>query len=338
MSFQILEPENNLYAQIIAVEKALPSRCIKNEDLVSKGIDTSHEWIVQRTGIHQRYIAESHENSSFFAIQAAEKALKASGLDASEIQAVVLATSTPDFKGFPSVACLVQSALNLKNAFAFDVSAACSGFSYAMTTANQFLMSSQINNVLVVAVDCLSEILNWEDRSTCVLFGDGAGAIVLQKSTTTGLLASLLGSDGNFVDVLSVKHNSDHKRVGFDEANPLNQAYIHMDGRAVFKLAVEKVAHSIDALLSQLNVSKSQLKKVVLHQANQRILNQIQSKCAFSEDQMVAVVSEYGNVSAASIPIALADIQSELCPGDLVLMAGFGAGFTWGVNLVEWTK
>lgn len=338
MSYQILKADTHKYANIIAVSKSVPKRCVSNEDLVAKGIDTSHEWVVQRTGIHQRYIAEKEAKNSDYAINAGREALLESGLKADEIQAIIVATSTPDHKGFPSMACVVQEALCMKNAFAFDISAACSGFSYALSVASQLMLAPTVKNVLVLGADCLSELVHWEDRSTCVLFGDGAGAVILQASNRPGLICSLLGSDGAHADILSVKANPAVKRKGFDENDPIHQAFIHMDGRSVFKLAVEKVTESIQKLLEENNISNDKIKFVVLHQANQRIISQIQAKCGFTSQQVVSVVSQYGNMSAASIPIALADIKHQIQEGDLLLFAGFGAGFTWGVNLIQWTQ
>ena len=191
----------NRHCQITAVAKALPDQCVSNLDLVSRGIDTSHEWIVQRTGIKQRYIAKQGQTSSYFAGEAAKKALDQSGLNKENIQLIIVATSTPDYAGFPSVACLVQKTLGLTQAFAFDVSVACTGFSYALSIAEQYCASGSVQHALVIAVDCLSHIVDWSDRSTCVLFGDGAGAAVLSSSHKPGLLISDLGSNGEHSDI-----------------------------------------------------------------------------------------------------------------------------------------
>ena len=325
------------HCQLVAIAKALPEQCVSNEELVKRGIDTSDEWIVQRTGIKQRYIAKEGQTSSVFATEAAGQALCQAGLTNEDIQLIIVATSTPDYSGFPSVACLVQKALKLKNAFAFDVSVACTGFSYALSIAEQYCVSGMVQHALVIAAECLSHIVDWSDRSTCVLFGDGAGAAVLRASDKPGLLASHLGSNGEHSDILSVVRKTDSARLPFYDSKQVSQERILMDGKQVFKLAVETISACIDQTLSNLGLNVSDIKKVVLHQANQRILSKVQERCGFNDEQMVCVVQDYGNTSAASIPIALADIQQQLLVGDKVLLAGFGSGFTWGVTVLCWS-
>ncbi len=321
------------YSRIIGTGSYLPPRRVSNqalaEQLAQKGIETSDEWIVERTGIRARYFADPGVGSSDLAVQASLKALEAAGCTAEDIDLIIVATSTPDMV-FPSTACIVQNKLGVHGCPAFDVQAVCSGFVYALTVADAMIRAGSASRALVVGSEVFSRILDFNDRTTCVLFGDGAGAVVLQASDEPGILASELHADGRHVDILCVPGHVDGGQI-------LGDPLLKMDGQAVFKLAVgvlEKAAH---AVLEKAGISESQLDWLVPHQANIRIMHSTARKLKLPMDKVVATVEEHGNTSAASIPLALdhAVRQGQIKPGQNVMLEGVGGGFTWGAVLLK---
>lgn len=314
---------------IRGVGSALPKRVMTNDDL-SKVVDTTHDWIVERTGIHARHIAGEGETTRTLATAAAREALKAAGLDASEIDLIVLATSTPD-NTFPATATLVQADLGIRQGMAFDLQAVCSGFVYALTTADALLKTGQAKAALVIGSETFSRILDWTDRTTCVLFGDGAGAFVLtaeEGEGERGILASRLHADGRYNDKLYVDGGpSTTKTVG----------YLRMEGKEVFKHAVVNIASVMQEVLADANIPASAIDWFVPHQANRRILEGTARKLGISEDKIVLTLDRHGNTSAASIPLAfdVAVKDGRIKKGDLVLMEAMGGGFTWGAVLAR---
>lgn len=317
----------------------VPATLITNADLVKMGLDTSDEWIKERTGIKTRRFCDPTQASSDLGVKAAQHCLNNSTLSRNDIDLILVATSTPDHLSFPSTACIIQNKLNCKQIPAFDISAACSGFSYALTTATKFLDGHTYKHCLIVGVDCLSKITNLTDRSTAILFADGAGAALVSYSETTthGLCYSKLYADGSLAALLEVP--------GGGTKNPLTPSTflekkhtIHMDGKSVFKTAVTTVTHAIKEAMSSLKIGSNDITYLVCHQANQRILSAIGKHLQLSESQLVSNVANYGNTSAASIPLALSELyeQKPFKSGDIIILAGFGAGFTWGINVIKW--
>ncbi len=327
-------PDTNGWSSIVGTGSYLPPRRVTNEmlaaELASNGIETSDEWIVSRSGIHVRHFAAPDVPSSDLAVEAAKRALEAAALDASAIDLIIVATSTPDMV-FPSTACIVQNKLGIGNqCAAFDLQAVCSGFTYALTTADAFIRAGQATNVLVIGAEVFSRILDFRDRTTCVLFGDGAGAVVMTASERPGVLASRLHSDGRHVGILCVPGNVDHGVVS-------GNAFLTMDGPAVFKLAVNVLEKVAVETLAAADLSAAELDWLIPHQANIRIMQGTCRKLGLPLDRMVATVGEHGNTSAASIPLALdvAVRDGRIRSGHKVLMEGVGGGFTWGAVLVE---
>jgi 3-oxoacyl-[acyl-carrier-protein] synthase-3 len=314
---------------VVGIGSALPKRVMTNDDM-SKLVDTSDAWIVERTGIRQRHIAEDGETTRTLATEAARKALAKAGMAANEIDLIVLATSTPD-NTFPATATLVQQDLGILGGAAFDVQAVCSGFVYALVTADALIKAGQAKNALVIGSETFSRILDWTDRGTCVLFGDGAGAIVLSATEgdgSKGIIASKLRSDGRYNDKLYVDGGpSTTKTVGF----------LRMEGREVFKHAVVNMAQVMEEVLQSANVKPSEIDWFVPHQANRRILEGTAKKFGIAQDRVVMTVDRHGNTSAASIPLAwdVAVQDGRIKPGDLLLLEAMGGGFTWGAALVQ---
>jgi 3-oxoacyl-[acyl-carrier-protein] synthase-3 len=325
----------SVFSKIIGTGSYLPKRRVTNqqltEQLAATGIETSDEWIVSRSGISARHYAAPDQMSSDLGVLAAKKALEMAGLQPDDIDLIIVASSTPDFFGsFPSTACIVQNKLGMtNNCAAVDVQAVCSGFVYAISTADSFIKSGAHKNVLVIGAEVFSRILDFKDRGTCVLFGDGAGAIVMTASSTPGVLATKLHADGRHADILSIPGNVAGGIVA-------GSGFLFMDGPAVFKLAVsvlEKVA--IEAL-EHAKMSSSQIDWLIPHQANIRIMNSTAKKLGLPLEKMVVTVDQHGNTSAASIPLALdvAMRDGRIKKGDNVMMEGVGGGFTWGAVLV----
>lgn len=311
----------------------LPKRVLTNADM-SKIVDTNHDWIVERTGIHQRHIAEDGELTSDLGTAAARQALVRAGIDPVDIDLVICATATPD-RTFPATAVRIQSELGITKGAAFDIQAVCSGFVYALSVADNFLRTGQSKRALVVGAEVFSRILDWSDRTTCVLFGDGAGAVVLeaepQHGTTDdrGLLATSLRSDGRYETLLYVDGGpSSTKTVG----------HLRMNGREVFRHAIQKMCGVIEEVLVQTGIAADEVDLYVPHQANKRILDGIAKKLKVPPDRIVMTLENHGNTSAASIPLALnqAFEDHRLKEGSLVLMEAMGGGFTWGAVLARW--
>ncbi|WP_454721945.1 MULTISPECIES: beta-ketoacyl-ACP synthase III [Cupriavidus] len=322
------------YAKIIGTGSYLPPRRVTNQELAAqlaeKGIETSDEWIFSRSGISARHWAEPDVTSSDLAVKAAERALEAAGIDRQDIDLIIVATSTPDFV-FPSAACLVQQKLGITNGCAaFDMQAVCSGFVYALSTAEKFIRSGSHRNALVIGAEVFSRILDFNDRTTCVLFGDGAGAVVLSASEEPGILSAAMHADGSHVDILCVPGN-------VSGGNITGNAFLHMDGQAVFKLAVTVLDKVAREALAGAQFPAEKIDWLVPHQANIRIMQSTGKKLGLPPERMVATVHEHGNTSAASIPLALdvAVRDGRIRPGHHVLMEGVGGGFTWGAVLAR---
>jgi 3-oxoacyl-[acyl-carrier-protein] synthase-3 len=324
------------YSKIIGTGSYLPARRVTNDDLAAqlaaKGIDTSDEWIVTRSGISARHYAAADELASDLALKAAQRAIEAAGLTANDIDLIVVATSTPDFYGsFPSTACVVQNKLGITNhCAAFDVGAVCSGFVYALSTADAFIKAGHAKKALVIGTEVFSRILDFDDRTTCVLFGDGAGAVVLSASEEPGILAARLHADGSQGAILCGPSNLAHGALA-------GSSFLFMDGPAVFKLAVtvlEKVAREA---LQHADMDAAGLDWLIPHQANLRIMTGTAKKLGLPQEKMVVTVNEHGNTSAASIPLALdqAVRDGRIQAGQNVLMEGVGGGFTWGAVLAR---
>lgn len=321
------------YSRITGTGSYLPPRRLTNADLVAelaqRGIETSDEWIVERTGIRARHFAAPDMASSDLGLEAARNALAAAGLLPTDIDLIIVATSTPDMV-FPSVACILQNKLGANGCAAFDVQAVCSGFVYALSVADAMIQTGAAHRALVVGTEVFSRILDFNDRTTCVLFGDGAGAVVLEASETPGILASDLHADGKHVDILCVPGNVSGGQV-------LGDPVLKMDGQAVFKLAVgvlEKAAH---ATLAKAGLTEADIDWLVPHQANIRIMQSTARKLKMSMDKVVVTVDQHGNTSAASIPLALdhAVRKGQVKKGETLLLEGVGGGFTWGAVLLK---
>ncbi len=319
----------SLTSQIIAVGSYLPQKILTNSDL-EKLVETTEEWIVERTGIKQRHIAAENEFTSDLAFQASRRALKNSGLSVNEIELIIVATTTPDLT-FPSTASILQKKLSASKAFAFDIQAVCSGFVYALTTAHSYISSGLVKNALVVGAETLSRIVDWNDRNTCILFGDGAGAVVLQatKKENSGILGCSLHSDGSLCDILKTSGGvSTTKSAGI----------IEMEGREVFKHAIEKMSSSVLSTLSKANLTCDQIDWLVPHQANLRIISAVATKLKLPIQKVILTVENHGNTSAASIPLALdyAVSKNLFKKGDLIILEALGGGLTWGSVALCW--
>ncbi len=324
----------NLYSRIIGTGSCLPPMRVTNEELASqlatRGIETSDEWIFTRTGIRARHFVNAEQNTSDLALTASQQALEAAGVDPQTVDLILVATSTPDCI-FPSTACLLQNKLGIRNnCAAFDVHAVCSGFAYALTVADQFIRSGTYRTVLVVGAETFSRLLDFNDRSTCVLFGDGAGAVVLRASEEPGILASVLHADGGHADILCVPGRVN---AGVIAGN----AFLHMDGQAVLKLAVNVLEKVALEALAKAQLSSADLDWLIPHQANIRIMQGTCRKLGLPFERMVVTVDQHGNTSAASIPLALdqAVRDGRIKRGHHILLEGVGGGFTWGASVIR---
>jgi len=319
-----------LYARITGTGSILPGSPVSNHDLVSRGVDTSDEWVVERTGIRTRHFVAPDQAASDLALIASQRALAAAGRAVEDVDLVVLATSTPDYV-FPSTAALLQEKLGMKNgAAAFDVQAVCSGFVYALTIAEKFIRSGSHKCALVVGAEVFSRLLDWNDRTTCVLFGDGAGAVVLEAADTPGILASALHTDGSHHGILSVPGNVCGGRVS-------GSPYIHMDGQAVFKFAVKVLGEVALEVCHQAGIEPGEIDWLVPHQANIRILQSTAKKLGLPMERVITTVADHGNTSAASVPLALdvAVRDGRIQRGQRIMLEGVGGGFTWGAVLLD---
>ncbi len=314
------------YTRIIGTGSYLPARVMTNADL-EKMVDTTDEWIVARTGIRERHIAADGETTCDLAEQAARRAIKAAGIDVDSIDLIIIATTTPD-RVFPSTACLLQERLGLHGCPAFDIQAVCTGFVYALSIADKFIRTGASQRALVIGAETLSRIIDWSDRGTCVLFGDGAGAVVVEASPEAGIISTHLHADGQYKELLTVPAGISQ---GYDKVRT-NQAYVQMRGSEVFKLAVNTLGHIVDETLEANGLTQGDVKWLVPHQANIRIISATAKKLGLSMEQVVVTVDRHGNTSAASIPLAFDEAvrDGRIQRGETVLMEAFGGGFTWG--------
>lgn len=319
-----------------SVGSYVPEKVVTNQDL-AKTVDTSDEWITSRTGIKERRIAADDEHTSHLAAKAAQDALNKGGVKAEEIDLIIVATITPDML-FPSTACLVQQIIGANNAAAFDLEAACSGFVYALEIGQQFIMSRTYNTVMVIGAEKLSTIIDWEDRNTCVLFGDGAGAAILQNLPDShGLLTAIMGADGGKGGLLCMPAGG--SKIPASEASLRDRLhYLRMDGRETFKNAVNAMCRAAREVLERCHLSVDQIDHIIPHQANQRIIDAVGDRLGATKEQLFVNLEKYGNTSAASVAIALdeAATSGRLKRGDLILIIVFGAGLTWGAAVIEW--
>ncbi|WP_428828054.1 beta-ketoacyl-ACP synthase III [Azonexus sp. IMCC34842] len=318
-----------MYARLIGTGSCLPGNPVSNHDLAARGIDTNDEWIVTRTGIRSRYLAAPGTTSSELGLVAAQRALEMAGVAASEIDLIIVATSTPDFI-FPSTACLIQGQLGNKGAAAFDVQAVCSGFTYALGIADKFIRSGSHKKALIIGAEVFSRILDWTDRGTCVLFGDGAGAVVLEASDTPGILATAMHADGSQNGILNVPGQISGGQVTGDP-------FLRMDGPAVFKFAVRVLADVAEEVCQSAGIQTGDVDWLIPHQANIRIIDATGKKLGVDRSKVIVTVDRHGNTSAASVPLALDEAvrDGRIQRGQKVLLEGVGGGFTWGAALLE---
>jgi len=317
------------YSRIIGTGGYLPARVLTNHDL-ERMVDTTDEWIYTRTGIRERHIAAEGEATSDLALAASRNAIASAGLAPRDIDLIVVATTTPDMV-FPSTACILQSKLGIRNCPAFDVQAVCSGFIYGLATADQFLRSGQYRHALVVGAEVYSRILDWKDRSTCVLFGDGAGAVVLGAADAPGILSTHLHADGSYAGLLQVPGTVCGGKVS-------GRPFVHMDGQSVFKFAVRVLDDIVEEALAANGLQKADIDWLIPHQANIRIIQATAKKLGMSMEKVVVTVDRHANTSAASIPLALDEAvrDGRIRSGQRLLLEGVGGGFTWGAVLVRW--
>lgn len=312
------------FSKIIATGSYLPSSILTNQDL-EKRLDTSDDWITSRTGIKQRHIIGDEEKTSDMAYEAAIKAIKAAKIDANSIDLIIVATTTPD-KVFPSTACTLQSKLGIEECPAFDIQAVCSGFIYALSVADKYIKTNSASTVLVVGADAMSTITDYSDRGNAILWGDGAGAVILKASQEPGILSTHIHAQGKYEDLLHVPRKSDEKKDTID-----------MVGNQVFKIAVNTLDKIVDETLDANNLKKTDIDWLVPHQANIRILEATAKKLSMGMDKVIVTIDRHGNTSAASIPLALDEgiKTNKILPNQLILMEAFGGGFTWGSALIK---
>ncbi len=307
-------------SRITGTGSYLPEKVLTNEEL-AKTIDTTHDWIVERTGIHKRHIVADGQTTVDMAEVAARNALEAANLEPNDIDLIIFATTTPD-RIFPSSACLLQKKLGIHECPAFDVQAVCTGFIYALDIANRFIKTSGAKRALVIGAETMSKIVDWNDRGTCILFGDGAGAVILEASEEAGILSTHIHADGDHDALLQV---------------PVGKKYLTMEGNDVFRMAVKTLGRIVDETLAANNLEKSDIDWLIPHQANIRIIKATAKKLGMNMDHVVVTVNEHGNTSAASVPLALdhAVRNGQIKSGELLLLEAFGGGFTWGSALVK---
>ena len=318
-----------MFARISGVGSFLPGQVVTNDDLVGRGVDTSDEWIITRTGIKSRHLAEAGARSSDLGFEASRRALANAGVDPAEIDLIIVATSTPDCI-FPSTACFLQEKLGNRGAMAFDVQAVCCGFIYALSIADKFIRSGSHKKALIVGAEVFSRLLDWNDRATCVLFGDGAGAVVLEASEKPGILATSTHADGSYNSILNAPANICAGQVTGDP-------FLRMDGQAVFKFAVRVLSEVANECCESAGIDSSKIDWLVPHQANIRIIDSTSKKLGIAKDKVIVTVDHHGNTSAASVPLALDEAvrDGRIKRGDKILLEGVGGGFTWGAVLLE---
>ena len=319
-----------MFSRLIGTGSYLPGDAVSNHDLAARGIDTNDEWIVTRTGIASRHLAEPGTTSSDLGLIAAQRALAAAGVSAADIDLIIVATSTPDFI-FPSTACLIQGKLGNKGAAAFDIQAVCSGFAYALGVADKFIRSGSHRRALVIGAEVFSRILDWNDRGTCVLFGDGAGAVVLEAAEKPGILATAMHADGSQSGILNVPGQICGGQVTGDP-------FLRMDGQAVFKFAVRVLAEIAEEVCQDAGIQTGDVDWLIPHQANIRIIEATGKKLGIARERVIVTVNKHGNTSAASVPLALDEAirDGRIQRGQKVLLEGVGGGFTWGAALLEY--
>ena len=317
-----------IWSRIVGTGSYLPPKVVTNDDL-AKLMDTTDEWIRTRTGIRQRHIAEPSQTSSDLAVEASRAALAAARILPQEIDLIIVATATPDYI-FPSTACIMQAKLKIKGCAAFDIQAVCSGFVYALAIADKLIRSGQHRCALIVGAEVYSRILDWKDRGTAVLFGDGAGAVILRADSKPGIMASALHADGSYVDILSVPGNVCGGKI-------VGSAFLQMDGQAVFKFAVKVLDEVARETLAMCGLTPADVDWLIPHQANVRILEATARKLGIDLSKLIVTVDRHGNTSAASVPLALdvAIRDGRIKPGHKIMLQGVGGGFTWGASLVE---
>lgn len=321
--------------RIVATGATVPEMVVTNNDL-AKIVETNDEWIVQRTGIRERRIS-SGENTSVLAVNTARQVLERAKTDPEQVDLIIVASVTPDY-GTPSLACMVQKELGCVNAVAFDIVAACSGFMFALSVADKYIKTGVYRNAIVIGAETLSKIVDWSDRTTCVLFGDGAGGAFVEASTDgDGILAEELGSKGELCEILTEGQtlcSNPFNKVSADDA----KYYIHMDGRAVFKFATRMVVKSAVNVIEKAHITADEIAYVVPHQANARIIDVVANKLKMDRDRFYMNMDRYGNTSSASVPMALNELNEKglIHRGDKIMLTGFGGGMTWGTMLVQW--
>ncbi|HEY5682873.1 MAG TPA: beta-ketoacyl-ACP synthase III [Sulfuricaulis sp.] len=323
---------STVYSRIIGTGGYLPAKVLTNQDL-EQMVETTDQWIVERTGIRERHIASEDETTAFMGEQAARRAIEAAGISAREIDLIVVATTTAD-QVFPSTACLIQERLGIHGCAAFDVQAVCTGFVYALGVADKFVRTGSAKCALVVGSETLSRIIDWTDRTTCVLFADGAGAVILRASDRPGIISTHLHADGKYKDLLCVPAGISK---GYDKVMN-GTAYVKMEGNEVFKVAVNTLGRIVDETLAANHMKKTDIQWLVPHQANHRIIAATAKKLGMSMDHVVMTVDRHGNTSAASIPLAFDEAvrDGRIKLDDTVMMEAFGGGFTWGSVLLKY--
>ena len=321
--------------RIISTGSYVPEQIITNDDL-ARVVDTSDEWIAQRTGIKQRHIS-SGENTSVLAINTARQLLERAGTTADKVELIIVASVTADY-GTPSIACMIQKEIGASNAVAFDVVAACSGFMFALSIADKYISAGIYNNAIVIGAETLSKIIDWSQRSTCVLFGDGAGGAYVEKSETNGIIEEELGSKGELYEILTEGYTRCSNVFNDIEEGIDSLWYVNMNGREVFKFATKSVVKSVERVIAKSCIKAEEIKYVIPHQANIRIVEIISNKLKIPYEKFFVNIEKYGNTSSASIPIALNELNEKglIERGDKILLTGFGGGMTWGTMLISW--
>jgi len=331
-----IKPEPAYRAIITGSGSSVPSETISNDDL-SKMVDTSDEWITTRTGIKTRHIAGENDTTAQLSTEAARKALDMAKLKPEQLDAIILGTITPEMV-FPSTACFVQKELGAVNAWATDISAACSGFVYSVAIGQQFIETGRYENILAIGAETLSKITDWKDRASCILFGDGAGAVVLQRSTdkNRGVLYSTMGSDGSLWYALNCQAYGSRNPVSKPLDDP-NKVYMEIKGRQIYQLAVRKIVETVEECIDKFDLTIDQVDMVIPHQMNARIIESAAKRLGLKQECVFKNIAEYGNTSAASVPIAFDEYYrlGRGKKGDTVILVSFGAGLTWGANLVR---
>jgi 3-oxoacyl-[acyl-carrier-protein] synthase-3 len=324
-----------VYARIVSTGVAFPERILTNDE-IAQSLATSDEWIYTRTGIHQRRMVAPGEATSDLAARAGLQALERAGLDPLDLQALIVATITPDYI-FPATACLTQTKMGAKRAMAFDISAACSGYIYALSIADAYLRSGQYENVLIIGAEALTRTLNWNDRGSCVLFGDGAGATLVRASDRPGVKYLELGADGDLAELIYIPAGGT-RTPATHEVIDKGLHYTYLDGREVYKVAVRYALELTENTLRKNGLTVDDIDLLIPHQANQRITDAVQARLGIPKEKVLSNIEFYGNTSAATIPTCLDEVvlQGRLKAGDRILMVAFGAGFTWGAALLDW--